>query len=127
MNGIVSALAIVSILAGTLAFSITFEVLYPDNAQGEADVLRAIAPSGWLLLIGSALETFLLYRIPLEALHTPSGEQPSMQNWHTWFGPQQLRENLQPLLENRAIRLSAVGLSVFWAVGQSCSHRSPRS
>ena len=118
VNGIVSALAIVSILAGTLAFSISFESLYPATAQSEADVLRAMAPSGWLLLIGSTLETFLLYRIPLAALPTPADDQPRLQSWHQWFGREQLRANLQPLIENRAIRLSAIGLSVFWAVGQ---------
>jgi acyl-[acyl-carrier-protein]-phospholipid O-acyltransferase/long-chain-fatty-acid--[acyl-carrier-protein] ligase len=118
VNGIVSALAIVSILAGTLAFSITFEALYPDTAQSEADVLRAIAPSGWLLLFGSLLETILLYRIPLAALPTPVDERPPMQKVHAWFSPRQLRANLQPLIASRAIRLATVGLSVFWAVGQ---------
>ncbi|MEY4640515.1 MAG: hypothetical protein RLZZ227_509 [Pseudomonadota bacterium] len=118
VNGIVAALAIVSILAGTLAFSITFETLYPAEARSEAEVLRAIAPSGWLLLIGSMLEAFLLYRIPLDALHTPPADLPRLQKWHQWFGPRQLRENLQPLLESRAIRLAAIGLAMFWAVGQ---------
>ncbi len=119
VNGIVSALAIVSTLAGTLAFSIGFEAMYPDDAQTEADVLRAIAPSGWLLLLGSCVETILLYRIPLGALHTPGDEgQPRLQSWYRWFGPQQLRANLGPLLDSRAIRLSAIGLAMFWAVGQ---------
>ena len=118
VNGIVSALAIVSILAGTLAFSITFEALYPDTAQTEADVLRAIAPSGWLLLLGSFVEVVLLYRIPLAALQTPADDLPRLQPWHTWFGPSQLRANLEPLIESRAIRLSAIGLAMFWAVGQ---------
>jgi acyl-[acyl-carrier-protein]-phospholipid O-acyltransferase / long-chain-fatty-acid--[acyl-carrier-protein] ligase len=118
VNGIVSALAIVSILLGTLAFSITFEGLYPEGAQTEAEVLRAMAPSGWLLVIGSALETFLLYRIPLDALRTPAEPLPPLRKVHQWYGPGQLRANLEPLINSRAIRLSAIGLSVFWAVGQ---------
>lgn len=124
VNGIVAALAIVSILAGTLAFSVSFEVLYPTDAQSEADVLRAIAPSGWLLLFGSALETALLYRIPLSALPTPPADLQNLKSLQTmksplqWFAPRQLREDLQPLLDIRAIRLAAIGLSVFWAVGQ---------
>ncbi len=118
VNGIVSALAIVSILLGTLAFSITIEGLYPDGAQTEAEVLRAMAPSGWLLVMGSALETFLLYRIPLDALRTPTEPLPPLRKVHEWYGPQQLRANLQPLIDSRAIRLSAISLSVFWAVGQ---------
>ncbi len=118
VNGIVSALAIVSILTGTLAFSVTFEVLYPAGAQSEAEVLRAIAPSGWLLLLGSFVETVLLYRIPLAALHTPADDLPRLQSWHSWFGRQQLRDNLQPLRDSRAIRLATIGLAVFWAVGQ---------
>jgi acyl-[acyl-carrier-protein]-phospholipid O-acyltransferase/long-chain-fatty-acid--[acyl-carrier-protein] ligase len=118
VNGIVAALAIVSILAGTLAFSVSFEALYPEGAQSEAEVLRAIAPSGWLLLLGSALEAVLLQRIPLSLLPTPPAGLPRLQTPLQWFAPSQLRANLDPIVRNRAIRLAAIGLSVFWAVGQ---------
>lgn len=122
VNGSVAALSIAAILAGTLFYSIGFETLYPEGASSEAEVLRAIAPTGWLLLLGALIELAVLYRIPLKALPAPEpGEVveplPTL-SWFGWLSPRQILRDIRPLLDSRPIRLSAIGLAVFWAVGQ---------
>lgn len=122
VNGSVAALSIAAILAGTLFYSIGFEALYPAGAGSEAQVLRAIAPTGWLLLLCAVVELVVLYRIPLKPLPAPEpGEVrepvPAL-SWYGWFSPRQVLRDIRPLLESRPIRLAAIGLAMFWAVGQ---------
>jgi len=114
VNGIVAALSIAAILAGTFAYSIAFESLYPDGALTEAEVLQGIAPCGWLLLASALFELVMMYRIPLRTTVSTGRDF----NWKKCVYPSQIKRDLEPLLTSRAIRLSAIGLAVFWAVGQ---------
>ncbi len=121
INGIVSALSIAAILAGTFAFSIGFELYFVNNEQSPGAVLRAIAPIGWLLLISSAVELFVVYQIPLAGLSAPQVSRATLgasKHWTQHLTPRHMWRDVQPLLESRAIRLSAIGLSIFWAIGQ---------
>lgn len=143
VNGTVSALSIAAILLGTFAFSIVFEMLFPPSATTPGEVLRGIAPAGWLLLASSLFELLALYRLPAPAVQpeeiisqqtpiidpatgqaalplteTAAAKPDPLKNWALWFSIRQIKDNLAPLLEVRAIKLSAIGLAVFWAVGQ---------
>ncbi len=113
-NGIAQATSIMAILFGSFAFSIGFEVLYPKGAQEPGDVMRAIAPLGWLLVLFSLIETALLYKLP--DLGTPD-TQARLPLKHLLTG-KQWQEDLRCLLHNRAILLSVVGLAMFWSIGQ---------
>ena len=72
-NGAVQAVTIVAILAGTFAFSILFEGRF-DNFGGdsEANILRAIAPLGWVLVAIALIEVFFTYRLPALEKGDPS-------------------------------------------------------
>src|SRR5690606_19288771 len=114
-NGVVQAVTIVAILTGTFAFSIVFELWF--DRQGAADtraILRAIAPLGWVLVICSVVEFYLTTRLPV----LESGDSALRFSAADYVRGHALRENLDPLRRNQIIRLSIIGLSVFWAVSQ---------
>ncbi|HEY7774546.1 MAG TPA: MFS transporter [Marinagarivorans sp.] len=113
-NGAISALSIVAILAGSFAYTIVFEILYPDNPANEADILRAIAPVGWLLVINSIIELVMMYRLPAVGETSPNANFDKK----AFFTGRLFWQDLQPLRQSRAIGLSVVGLAMFWSIGQ---------
>ena len=114
-NGVVQAVTIVAILAGTFVFSIFFERRFDlYGAFDEAEILRAIAPLGFLLVLNSALELALTYRLP----EVESGDARLRFAVSDYVSGRALRDNLRPLRNSAVIRLSIIGLAVFWAVSQ---------
>ncbi|MBV33850.1 MAG: acyl-[ACP]--phospholipid O-acyltransferase [Porticoccaceae bacterium] len=112
-NGLAQATVICAILVSTFLFSQVFEHLYPSDAITEADVLVAVAPIGWLLVVTSLLEALLCYRLPQLDFGTKIEFRPV----EHLSGRAAIRA-LRPLISNEIIRLSVLGLAVFWAVGQ---------
>ncbi|MDJ0807356.1 MAG: acyl-[ACP]--phospholipid O-acyltransferase [Gammaproteobacteria bacterium] len=114
-NGVVQATTIVAILAGTFVFSMFFErdltgVVYAN----EADVLRAIAPTGWLLVAFAAIEWWLTLRLP-----KPQQAADDLRfDWRDYRTGRYLKNNLSKIFSHRTIWLSIVGLSVFWGISQ---------
>ena len=133
-NGVVSSLAIIAILSGTFIFSVFFETLYQPSAQSEQAVLQLIAPIGWLLLITAVVELWMCYRLPKaptasanhaqtkDALDSGRSEgsliETASVEADTVKTASVNSSSLAPLLRNRHIRLSAIGLAIFWAIGQ---------
>ncbi|GAB2199328.1 acyl-[ACP]--phospholipid O-acyltransferase [Sessilibacter sp. MAH4] len=115
-NGVVASLSIIAILAGIFAYSILFENFYQASKplETESEVIRAIAPIGFILIINSIIELILTYRLPTPVV-TPTEETFSTKQFLTG---RLFKKDLQPVLTHRAIGLSIVGLSVFWAIGQ---------
>lgn len=115
-NGVVSALSIVAILAGIFVYSVLFETGYGsgDEPRSEAEVLKAIAPIGFLLILNALVEVVMMYRLP-EQLPTGVTEQFS---WSRYVTGRTFKEDIRPLTQSRVIRLSVIGLATFWAVGQ---------
>jgi acyl-[acyl-carrier-protein]-phospholipid O-acyltransferase/long-chain-fatty-acid--[acyl-carrier-protein] ligase len=115
-NGVVSALSIVAILAGIFAFSVLFETGYKNaaNVNSEADVLRAIAPIGFLLILNAVVEVVMMYRLPPQA---PTGVTETF-SWPRYVSGRTFRDDIKPLTQSRVIRLSVIGLATFWGVGQ---------
>lgn len=115
-NGIVSALSIIAILTGIFAFSILFEWAYPqENIVDGGQVLQAIAPIGWVLLGSAILELVLMYRLPMRSVVASNTANFDVPRWLTG---RLFADDLAPLRHNRIIRLSVVGLAMFWSVGQ---------
>ena len=114
MNGVVQAASIVAILAGTLLFSILFELWYPDGAQSKSTVLQAIVPAGFLLVANNVIQLLMVYR-----LHNP--EPPSKVapfDYRGFLGGRLFAQNLAPVWANRSLRNAIAGLAVFWSIGQ---------
>jgi acyl-[acyl-carrier-protein]-phospholipid O-acyltransferase / long-chain-fatty-acid--[acyl-carrier-protein] ligase len=113
-NGLVQAVTIGAILLGTFVFSILFESMFPTDATQEHTVLKAIAPIGWLLVINSLFELVMAYRLP-QLEQGNSGEEFKMNDYLTGRA---VIKNIRPITSNETIRLSVIGLAVFWSVGQ---------
>ncbi|MEE9494558.1 MAG: acyl-[ACP]--phospholipid O-acyltransferase [Gammaproteobacteria bacterium] len=114
-NGFAQAMTTAAILFGMFAFSILFEHRLVGHAtDNSTDILRTIAPVGWLLVLGSLVELVLAYRLPKvrdtnHALHFDRQQ---------YLHGQYLSQNLKMVYNNRVIWLSIVGLSVFWSISQ---------
>jgi Acyl-CoA synthetases (AMP-forming)/AMP-acid ligases II len=115
-NGVVSALSIVAILAGIFVYSVLFETGYRNagGLESEAEVLRAIAPIGFLLILNSVVEVVMMYRLPEQV---PTGVTEEF-SWSRYLTGRTFKEDIRPLMHSRVIRLSVIGLATFWAVGQ---------
>ncbi|MCB8887889.1 acyl-[ACP]--phospholipid O-acyltransferase [Vreelandella malpeensis] len=109
-NGLVQAVTIVSILAGTLAFTALFEVMLGVSDGDPSALLHQVAPLGWLLVGNSLLQALLLYRLPLDAAPIAEPDAP--------LSPRSTRETLSAIARQPVLRLSIIGLATFWSVGQ---------
>lgn len=113
-NGAVQAVSIIAILSGTIVFTVLFEMWFPTGITDTAVILKTIAPAGWLLVACSLIEALLLYRLP--TLEKPA-PMPDYQ-WQNALRTDQFANELMPVLSRQVIRLSVLGLSAFWAIGQ---------
>lgn len=109
-NGAVQAVTIIAILAGTFVFSLLFESRFDRLGAGSpADVLRAIAPLGWLLLLCSLVEVGCAWLLPQAERVTRA----------TGLGQQRgVSATLAPLVSRRILLLPVIGLAVFWSASQ---------
>lgn len=112
-NGVVQAVTIVAILLGGVLFSMGFELLI-GKAQTKEDILVAIAPCGVLLMLGALAQTIVAWRIPCYQ----AGDATLRLNKSAYLRGEYLRSNLRSLWANPVIRMSVLGLGLFWAVNQ---------
>lgn len=113
-NGIVSAISIIAILAGTFAFSVAFEAVFPAEATSKMDVLKTLVPIGFVLIINSIFELMMMYRLP--QTDTPAPSKPF--DIRRYFSGGLIKPNIQPVWGREVIRLSIIGLAMFWSIGQ---------
>lgn len=113
-NGIVQAVTIVAILGGTFVFSLAFQQLVPVEAQTNSAVMEAIAPLGWLLVLNSVVELVIAYRLP----QLEQGDVEKRFDVKQYLQGRLAKKNIQPVLGNTVIRLSVIGLAMFWSIGQ---------
>nr|WP_289134289.1 acyl-[ACP]--phospholipid O-acyltransferase [uncultured Halomonas sp.] len=113
-NGLVQAVTIGAILAGTVAFTALFEHWVTPSASTPSDLLRHIAPLGWLLVLNSGLQVVALYRLQLD--EAPPAATPL--TWARYRSGTALKNNLSILARQPVLRLSIIGLATFWSVGQ---------
>ncbi len=118
-NGVVQAVSIVAILGGMLLFSVLFESMLAGESYlaTKNNIIRFIAPLGWLLVFGSLLELYLTHRLPARS----ERGMPIKTNfdWARYRRGELLRDNLSTLRHNPLIWLCIAGLSIFWGVSQA--------
>lgn len=117
-NAWVQAVTIVSILAGTFLFSALFEHLYLPgviNGKDSADaIIAGIAPLGFILVALSLVEWLVALLLPSKS----AGDAGKRLSLNRYVSGGYLRGNLKAIHSSRAIWLSIVGLSLFWAISQ---------
>lgn len=113
-NGLVQAVTIGAILAGTVVFTAFFEAWTPLDTLSPDQLLRQIAPLGWLLVLNSLMQLMALYRLPLDTPQPPS----TPLTWERYLKGRALKDNLRTVAHQPVLRLSIIGLATFWSVGQ---------
>jgi len=113
-NGAVQAVTTVAILSGIIFYTVLFEISLADNFETKEDVLKAIAPLGWLLVLGSVIEWFLASNLP----NMMVGASQKKFNFKRYIRAEYLHKNIKTLKRNREIFDAILALSLFWSISQ---------
>lgn len=114
-NGFIQATTIIAILSGIILFTVLFEIqLNGHHYHNEAELIKQIAPTGWLLVLLSVVEFTLACRLPA----TQAAQPDQRFNWAHYRKGHLLRQNLRMLHSNPVIWYAILGLSMFWGISQ---------
>ena len=115
-NSVVQAVTIVSILLGAVIYSIFFEMLLNSSTSTPNEILKQIAPLGFLLIAVSTLEYLLAVKLEkiVPKTTTKKGHfKPKM-----YFNFTYLKLNLRNIHESNIVWESIIGLSILWGIAQ---------
>ncbi len=113
LNALVQSVTTVAILSGIMAYTVLFETSLHEPYSSEADILRQIAPLGWLLVLGSVIE----YLLTLRLIDRGNGGKIAF-DIKKYLSGHYLRRNLILLRRKREIFNAIVFLSLFWSISQ---------
>lgn len=113
-NGLVQAISIIGILAGTLLFSILFEMWFPQEGADKGAILQTLVPVGFILIASSVFELIMMYRIP----QLDTKNEAHQFDWKAYRTGKLALSNLKPVFNNQVVFLSIIGLTVFWSIAQ---------
>lgn len=113
LNALVQSVTTIAILSGIIGYTVMFENTLHGTYANEAEILRQIAPLGWLLVIGSIIEFSLTLMLP------QTGKSISMLfNIKKYLTGYTLRKNWTLLRRKREIFDAILFLSLFWSISQ---------
>ena len=113
-NSLVQSLTIISILAGTLIYSIFFEQLLPSGIKDSGEVLQYIYPLGFALILASIIE----FLFSLQLIKTVEIKKNMQFKPKKYANLTYLKGNMKLLQKSQTVWLSIIGLSIFWGVSQ---------
>ncbi len=113
-NAAVQSLTTVSILTGIIFYTILFENSLGENISTEADILKAIAPLGWLLVLGSIAEFTFTLMLP----YKEGAKVGTRFNRSKYFSGEYLRKNIMTITRKKDIFIYILALSMFWSISQ---------
>ena len=113
-NGAVQAITTVAILGGIIFYTVLFEGMYSDDLTTKEDILKTIAPLGWLLVISSVIEWFLASKLP----NKMTRECKKDFKLKKYLNGTYLFKNLKILRRKKEIFEAIVALSLFWSISQ---------
>lgn len=119
-NAAVQAITVIAILLGALIYSIFFESLLHDQTLVPDEILRRIAPLGFVLVAASSVEYLLAHRLAatLQASSPIQNDRKEGFAPASYFKLDYLKENLKVIRSSEAIWLSIIGLSILWGISQ---------
>ncbi len=113
LNALVQASTTVAILTGIMLYTFLFETSLSGTYTDEGEILRQIAPLGWLLVIGSLIEFVMTLRLD-ERTKTDAG----IFNIKKYLSGYYLRKNWLLLRRKGEIFDAILFLSLFWSISQ---------
>jgi len=113
-NGAAQAVTTVAILGGIIFYTVLFEGMYNDTLSNESEILKAIAPIGWLLVGSSLIEWYLASRLPNKV------EEQSQKVFRIdrYFKGFYLKKNLTTVTRKKEIFEAIIALGLFWSISQ---------
>jgi acyl-[acyl-carrier-protein]-phospholipid O-acyltransferase/long-chain-fatty-acid--[acyl-carrier-protein] ligase len=113
LNAVVQSVTTVAILSGIMVYTFFFETSLREHYETQSDILQQIAPLGWLLVAGSAVE----YLLTLRLMHKyPVGSQPF--DLKRYLSGSYFRQNWNSIRSNKNIFEAIILLSLFWSISQ---------
>ena len=113
LNAVVQSVTTVAILSGIMVYTFFFETSLHESYESQGDILRQIAPLGWLLVAGSALEYLLTLRLPHK---TPTSVQTF--DFKRYLNGSYFRLNWNSIRSNHTVFEAIILLSLFWSISQ---------
>ncbi|MFA5453693.1 MAG: MFS transporter [Sulfurimonas sp.] len=113
-NGAVQATTTAAILLGIIFYTVLFEALLGDNLSTKEDILKTVAPLGWLLVLGSVIEFFLASKLP--NMMTEASERKF--RFKRYVSGAYLRKNMIMIMRKKEIFDAIIALSLFWSISQ---------
>lgn len=113
-NAIVQATTTVAILGGIITYTVLFELFYKDTLRTQSEILNAIAPLGWFLVVGSLIEWFLAFK--LKNTQQAASERKFVVS--RYLSGAYLRKNLKAVTRKKEIFDAILALSFFWSISQ---------
>ena len=117
-NAYVQTIAIISILAGTVVFTIFFQVLishYDAAALAtKTEIMKIIAPTGFILILMSGLEYFLTLFLSVK----PAADPHSTFKFKPYIRGDYIRANMNSIYTNKVIFGCIIALGFFWGINQ---------
>ena len=113
-NSAVQATTTVAILGGIIFYTVLFEGMYNDSLLTESQILKAIAPLGWLLVGSSVVEWFLASKLPNKMLEASTRTFKFRRYIHGDY----LFKNLKTATRNKEIYDAIISLGLFWSISQ---------
>jgi acyl-[acyl-carrier-protein]-phospholipid O-acyltransferase / long-chain-fatty-acid--[acyl-carrier-protein] ligase len=116
-NGWTQSISMIAILGGIVLFSLLFENFLANYDFANADpstIVQAIAPLGWLLVLGTVIQALFAQRLP----ETPAGNAQQTFDIAAYFKGQLIQQNIRELWSQKSILHSIFAISVFWTVSQ---------
>ena len=113
-NGALQAVTTSAILLGIIVYTILFETLLGDVFTTKEDILKTIAPLGWLLVLGSVIEYILSLKLPNKMIKTTRKKFEFTKYINGFY----LKKNLIMLRRKKEVFDSVIALSLFWSISQ---------
>ncbi|MEA1983492.1 MAG: MFS transporter [Campylobacterota bacterium] len=113
-NAAIQAATTVAILGGIIFYTVLFEGMYSDELTDTSEILMAIAPAGWLLVIGSLIEWFYASKLP-NKMKEASERKFKFRRYVTGA---YLSKNMKTITRKKEIFESIIALSLFWSISQ---------
>ena len=113
-NAAIQATTTVAILGGIIFYTVLFETMYKAGLNSQKEILMAIAPIGWLLVISSVIEWFFASKLPNKM------QEASQRSFKLarYLSGAYLRKNMKTITRKREIFEAIIALSLFWSISQ---------
>lgn len=113
-NGAVQAVTTAAILLGIIFYTTFFENILGNNFNTQEDVLKVIAPLGWLLVLGSVIEMILAFKLP----DTKATKCFDKFNFKEYINGKYLNKNMSIIKKDKEIFSIIIALGLFWSISQ---------